>query len=72
MADLYEVKPRKTIEQANLWFSEWHNGWITCTWIVLKHDTYTNKKTYERERVTHPTFADAVKHLAQNYKGVSL
>ncbi len=65
----YEDKPKRTTDQLNLWFSKWQGAWMTCAWIRKNHDTYSDKRTYEKEQVAHPNFGAAVDYIKMNYTG---
>jgi hypothetical protein len=67
--DTYNDKPKRSTDQVNLWFSSYNQAWVTCAWIVVANDTYQGKKTYNKEKIMHPSYKDAVEYLSKNYVG---
>jgi hypothetical protein len=67
--DTYNDKPKRSVEQIDIWFSKYNQAWVTCAWIVVRHDSYHGKDTYQKEKVMHPTFKEAVEYLSKNYVG---
>lgn len=68
--DTYNDKPKKTVEQVNLWYSESARLWFTCVWMPKELDHYiTREVIYKREKHAHKDYQSAIAFLAKTYVG---